>query len=120
MTAFNRRRGLLRDCTTGCGTNGSICGSKAFLHLSHALKLDEDNCEVLSERARCSVDNLQYHFALEDAQQILQRRPDSWLGHVRLAEVYFATFNFEQAAASYQTAFQVQSYSSTSSNMPSW
>ena len=63
---------------------------------------------MLSERARCSVDNLQYHFALEDAQQILQRRPDSWLGHVRLAEVYFATFNFEQAAASYQTAFQVQ------------
>ena len=96
----------LRAAARDCVKEGRH--TEAFLHLSHALKLDEDNCEVLSERARCSVDNLQYHFALEDAQQILQRRPDSWLGHVRLAEVYFATFNFELAAGSYQTAFQVQ------------
>ena len=61
--------------------------TEAFIHLSHAIKLDGDNVEVLSERARVSSDNLQYSFAIEDAEQILKLRPESWLGHVRLAEV---------------------------------
>ena len=80
--------------------------TEAFIHLSHAIKLDEDNVEVLSERARVSTDNLQYSFAIEDAEQILKLRPESWLGHVRLAEVYVATVNLDMAIASYQAAFQ--------------
>ena len=65
--------------------------TEAFIHLSHAIKLDGDNVEVLSERARVSSDNLQYSFAIEDAEQILKLRPESWLGHVRLAEVMLAS-----------------------------
>ena len=80
--------------------------TEAFIHLSHAIKLDQTNVELLSERARVSADNLQYSFAIEDAGQILQLRPESWLGHVRLAEVYMVTVNLDMAISSYQAAFQ--------------
>ena len=94
----------LRQTARECIKDGRH--TEAFLHLSHAIKLDENNCDLLSERSKCSVDNMQYYFALEDAQQILQLRPDTWLGHVRLADVYCATFNFDMAITSYQSAFQ--------------
>lgn len=80
--------------------------TEAFIHLSHAIKLDQTNVELLSERARVSADNLQYSFAIEDAGQILQLRPESWLGHVRMAEVYMVTVNLDMAISSYQAAFQ--------------
>ena len=76
------------------------------MHLSHAIKLDGNNRELLSERSKCSVENLQYYFALEVAQLIIKLKPESWLSHVRLAEVYQATFNLELAIPSYQSAFQ--------------
>jgi len=94
----------LRQVARDCVKDGRH--TEAFLHLSHAIKLDEDNTELLSERSKCSVDNLQYYFALEDAQQILKIRPDTWIGHVRLAEVYSATYNYDLAIPSYQAAFQ--------------
>ena len=62
--------------------------------------------EILSERSKCCIENLQYHFALEDAKKILELSPDSWLGHVRLAEIYLATANYEEALGCYQTGFQ--------------
>ena len=37
---------------------------------------------------------------------MIKLRPESWLGHVRLAEVYQATYNLELAIPSYQNAFQ--------------
>ena len=80
--------------------------TEAFLHLSHAIKIDETNCDLLSDRSKCSVENLQYYFALEDARMIIQLKPECWLGHVRLGEVYQATFNLQLAITAYQTAFQ--------------
>ena len=40
-------RGLLRDCTTGCGTDGSICGTT-----SDALQSCEDTIIVQSVMVR--------------------------------------------------------------------
>ena len=94
----------LRQTAKDCLKDGRH--TEAFLHLSHAIQLDKDNCELLSERSRCGRDNIQYHFAIEDAQQIIQLRPESWLGHVRLAEVYQVTFNYDLAIPAFQTAFQ--------------
>ena len=94
----------LRQLARECIRDGRQ--TEAFFHLSHAIKMDETNCDLLSDRSKCSVDSIQYHFALEDAEQIIKLRPDTWLGHVRLAEVYHATFNFDLAIPCYQRAFQ--------------
>jgi len=94
----------LRQTARECLKDGRQ--TEAFLHLSHALKLDEGNVEILSERSKCCIENLQYHFALEDAKKILELSPDSWLGHVRLAEIYLATANYQEALGCYQMGFQ--------------
>ena len=91
----NKNAMTLRQTAKDCMKDGRQ--TEAFLHLSHALKLDEGNVEILSERSKCCIENLQYHFALEDANKILDLSPDSWLGHVRLAEIYLATANYEEA-----------------------
>ena len=91
----NKNAMTLRQTAKDCMKDGRQ--TEAFLHLSHALKLDEGNVEILSERSKCCIENLQYHFALEDANKILELSPDSWLGHVRLAEIYLATANYEEA-----------------------
>jgi len=100
----NKNAITLRQTAKDCMKDGRQ--TEAFLHLSHALKLDEGNVEILSERSKCCIENLQYHFALEDAKRILELSPDSWLGHVRLAEIYLATANYEEALGCYQTGFQ--------------
>ena len=94
----------LRQVARDCLKEGKH--TEAFLHLSHAIKMDQTNCDLLSDRSKCSLENLQYFFALEDAQMMIKLRPESWLGHVRLAEVYQATYNLELAIPSYQNAFQ--------------
>ena len=94
----------LRQVARDCLKEGKH--TEAFLHLSHAIKMDETNCDLLSDRSKCSLENLQYFFALEDAETMIKLRPESWLGHVRLAEVYQATYNLELAIPSYQNAFQ--------------
>ena len=91
----NKNAMTLRQTAKDCIKDGRQ--TEAFLHLSHALKLDEGNVEILSERSKCCIENLQYHFALEDAKKILELSPDSWLGHVRLAEIYMSTSNYEEA-----------------------
>eukprot|EP00090_Calanus_glacialis_P018937 TRINITY_DN2924_c0_g1_i1.p1 TRINITY_DN2924_c0_g1~~TRINITY_DN2924_c0_g1_i1.p1 ORF type:complete len:218 (-),score=66.65 TRINITY_DN2924_c0_g1_i1:523-1176(-) len=100
----NKNAMTLRQTAKDCIKDGRQ--TEAFLHLSHALKLDEGNVEILSERSKCCIENLQYHFALEDAKKILELSPDSWLGHVRLAEIYLSTSNHEEALGCYQTGFQ--------------
>ena len=94
----------LRQTARDCIRDGRH--TEAFLHLSHAIKLEPSNCELLSERSRCGVENYQYNFALEDAQEIIQLMPESWLGHARLGEVYLATFNHDLATPCFQAAFQ--------------
>lgn len=94
----------LRQTARDCIKDGRH--TEGFFHLTHALKLDENNLDLLNERSRCCSDNLQYHFALEDAKQILQLAPNSWLGHYRLGEVYLQTCNYDSALTCYQTAFQ--------------
>jgi len=94
----------LRQTARECIKDGRQ--TEAFLHLSHALKLDEGNVHILSERSKCCIENLQYHFALEDAKRILELSPDSWLGHIRLAEIYMATANYQESLGCYQTGFQ--------------
>ena len=66
------------------------------------MKLDTGNLELLGERCRCSLDNLQFHFALQDAEEMVQLSPDCWLGHRSRAEVHLATLNYSQAIVSYQ------------------
>ena len=68
----------LRQIARDCLKEGRH--TEAFLHLSHAIKMDDTNCDLLSDRSKCSLENLQYFFALEDAQTIIKLRPESWLG----------------------------------------
>ena len=68
----------LRQIARDCLKEGRH--TEAFLHLSHAIKMDETNCDLLSDRSKCSLENLQYFFALEDAEMIIKLRPESWLG----------------------------------------
>ena len=74
--------------------------TEAFLQISHAVKLDPGNLELLGERC----DNLQFHFALQDAEEMVQLSPDCWLGHRSRAEVHLATLNYSQAIAAYQVS----------------
>jgi len=100
----DKRVAGLRQTARDCIKTGRY--TEAFLHLSHAVKLDPGNLELLGERCRCSLDNLQFHFALQDAEEMVQLSPDCWLGHRSRAEVHLATLNYSQAIAAYQTAFQ--------------
>lgn len=94
-------RSLARECAR---TERS---TEAFLHLSHALRLDEDNKELLLERSMvCSGDACQYHFALTDAQKLVELDPESWAGHHRLGEIQLQTCNYQEALAAFQRAFQ--------------
>jgi len=94
-------RGLARECMK---TDRS---TEAFLHLSHALRLDEDNRDLLVERSRvCSGEACQYHFAMEDAKRLVELDPTSWLGHHRTGEVLMATHNYQEALEAFQRAFQ--------------
>ena len=43
------------------------------------VKLDPVNLELLGERCRCSLDNLQFHFALQDAEEMV---------HVSIDEIF--------------------------------
>jgi len=96
-------RGLAKECLR---TDRS---TEAFLHLSHALRLDEDNRELLLERSRlCSGDVCQYHLAVEDAQRLVELEPESWAGHHRLGEIQLQTCNYQSALESFQRAFQCQ------------
>ena len=103
----NKNAMTLRQTAKDCMKDGRQ--TEAFLHLSHALKLDEGNVEILSERSKCCCENLQYHFALEDAKKILEVCPDSWLGHVRLAEIYLATANYQDALGRTDSVYQCTS-----------
>lgn len=80
--------------------------TEAFLYLSHALNLEPENTEMLSDRCRCLLSSEQYNLALQDAQKIVELSPNSSCGHARHAEIYTATFNFDLALKSYQQAFQ--------------
>lgn len=96
-------RSLAKECIK------SERSTEAFLHLSHALRLDEDNMELLMERSKlCSGDACQYHFALEDAHRLIALKPESWVGHYRLGEIQLQTCNYEPALAAFQTAFRCQ------------
>merc|ERR1719369_2180833 len=80
--------------------------TEAFFHLTHALKLVPDDTQLLSERSKCLLQNQQYYLALADAENIINISPSLAIGHVRRAEVCFATFNFDSALHSFQQAFQ--------------
>jgi len=80
--------------------------TEAFFHLTHALKLAPDDTQLLSDRSKCLLQTQQYYLALEDANNIIGINPDSSTGHVRRAEICFATFNFDDALQSFQKAFQ--------------
>ena len=56
-----------------------VPGVVAFLHPSHAVKLDPGNLKLLGGRCRCSLDNLQFHFALQDAEEMV---------HVSIDEIF--------------------------------
>lgn len=80
--------------------------TEAFLYLSHAIAMEPDSVEMLSDRCRCLLQSEQYNLALQDADKILEVSPASYCGHLRRAEIYAATFNFDLALKSYQQAFQ--------------
>jgi len=94
-------RSLARECVR---TDRS---TEAFLHLSHALRLDADNRDLLLERSRLSSSDVcQYHFALEDARRLVELDPESWVGHHRTGEIQLQTCNYQAALAAFQRAFQ--------------
>merc|ERR1719348_1148171 len=97
---------VLRQTAKECLKDGRH--TEAFFHLTHALKQDENNLDLLNERSRCCSENMQYHFALEDAKKMLSVEPQSWLGHYRLGEIYLQTQHYEEALSCFQTAFQCQ------------
>jgi len=102
----NKSVAALRQTARDCIKDGRH--TEAFFHLTHALKMDANNMELLNERSKCCSENLQYHFAVEDAKQMLELSPGSWLGHFRLGEIYLQTLHYSEALKCFQTAFQCQ------------
>jgi len=80
--------------------------TEAFLHLTHALNVDPNNVEMLSNRCHCLLQSQQYNLALEDVDKLLKLDTNSSLGYHRRADIHFNTFNFDTALRDYQKAFQ--------------
>ncbi|XP_023327898.1 uncharacterized protein LOC111701020 [Eurytemora carolleeae] len=67
---------------------------------------EPENLEMLSDRCKCLLFSEQYNLALEDSSRLLELAPRCSLGHARRAEIYSATFNYEEALRAYQEGFQ--------------
>lgn len=76
--------------------------TEAFFHWTKAIHISEQNgqnnlVEMFAQRAKCFLQAEQFFYAMEDAKKVLELEPNSALGHLRLAEVYFETGNYMDA-----------------------
>ncbi|XP_063234657.1 uncharacterized protein LOC134537786 [Bacillus rossius redtenbacheri] len=90
-----------------CVKNGKFVES--ILHYSHAIKLDQSNYVLYSNRSLSFFKMEQYYLALEDAKETVRLKPDWAKGYFRMAEVQYAAGHYEEALQSYTSALRLQS-----------
>jgi tetratricopeptide (TPR) repeat protein len=74
---------------------------------SMALRLDEENHVLLSNRCAAYMGMGQYHAALEDATFVCELAPQWPKGHSRLAAALSALGNFAESVQAYKTCLQL-------------
>lgn len=86
----------------------------AFLHWTHAIKMvDEAEPTFFDQRCKCFIEAGQFSLAMDDAQHLI----DMWfhsidskaalLGHVRKAQIFYASQNYAEAVQEFQTSFRM-------------
>lgn len=60
---------------------------EAVLHYTHAIKIDEKNHSLHSNRSLAFLRMQQFYLAMEDAKETIRLRPDWAKGYFRKAEV---------------------------------
>jgi tetratricopeptide (TPR) repeat protein len=78
-----------------------------YTHGSMALRLDEDNHVLLSNRCAAYMALGQYHASLQDATFVCELAPDWPKGHSRLGAAHSALGNFAQSVQAYKTCLQL-------------
>jgi len=87
---------------------------EAFLHWTRAIKMvDGTEPTFYDQRCKCFMETGQFSLAMEDAQHLI----DMWfhsidskaalLGHVRKAQIFYASQNFAEAIQEFQTSFRM-------------
>jgi len=86
----------------------------AFLHWTHAIKMvDGAEPTFFDQRCKCFMEAGQFSLAMDDAQHLI----DMWfhsidskaalLGHVRKAQIFYASQNYAEAVQEFQTSFRM-------------
>ncbi|KAF4529319.1 hypothetical protein B566_EDAN011413, partial [Ephemera danica] len=96
----------LKEKGNACVKSGNF--AEAAFHYTHAIKLDPKNYSLYSNRSFAFLKMQQYYYAIEDAKQTIELKPDWAKGYFRKAEVEFATFHFIDALQSYKNALMLQ------------
>ncbi|RZF48607.1 hypothetical protein LSTR_LSTR011238 [Laodelphax striatellus] len=95
----------LKELGNACVKEGKF--EEAVLHYSHAIKLDAKNAALYSNRSFAFLRMRQYYFAMQDAKQTIQLKPDWVKGYFRLGEVQRSTYHFVEALLSYGRAMEL-------------
>lgn len=64
----------LKEKGNSCVKNGNF--AEAMLHYTHAIKLDPKNFSLYSNRSLAFLKMQHYYYALEDAKQTIELKPD--------------------------------------------
>jgi len=102
----SQRQKDLKNLARDCSKNGKH--TEAFLHLTHALNSEPENIELLLLRAKALTQCEQYNLALMDAEKVVSLAPDSGAGYTARADIFFTTFNFQDAGDNYKKGFQTK------------
>ena len=91
--------------------------AEAFFHWTHAIKLYPEEANFYDQRSKCFTLTQQYSMALEDADVLIGKGgPHGVQGHLRKAQVYHETHNYQEAVKAYQTCFQLTTDSTEKQN----
>ncbi|CAH0553614.1 unnamed protein product [Brassicogethes aeneus] len=82
--------------------------AEAVLHYTCAIKTDETNYTLYSNRSLAFLKVQQYYHALEDANATIRLNPIWPKGHFRKGEVEFACSHFMDAYESYKKALELK------------
>ncbi|XP_076260663.1 uncharacterized protein LOC143196667 [Rhynchophorus ferrugineus] len=86
---------------------------EAILHYTHAIKLDEQNYTLYSNRSLAFLKLKHYYLALDDAKEAININPNWPKGYFRKGEVEFATGHYSDAYESYKEALRLKPEDST-------
>uniref|UniRef100_A0A8D8XDA3 Hsp70-Hsp90 organizing protein 1 n=1 Tax=Cacopsylla melanoneura TaxID=428564 RepID=A0A8D8XDA3_9HEMI len=96
----------LKDKGNDCLKENKL--TEAILHYTQAIKLDESNYLLYSNRSYAFLKQDVIPLAFEDALKVISLKPDCAKGYFRKGEVEFAAKYWDDALLSYRVALRLQ------------